>query len=254
MMKHCKYCGKELHEFSSFCPYCMNSQIEKQNAVIQKKNSKKWLYFLIIGIALALLIVLVFIFMNDRKELHENNSSIAIESIESTSATSTESALTTVTTTITEPITTEIHTTTTKTITTTTQIETTTVPTETTLLETTIQLGDYLTEGKTSSQIQGYGGYENIGGIILTIEEINETSLTFSIVQYSESGYASDTISARNITAEIIDNKAEFQFSDMLDGKGYGILTFEQGKIHIVTYPNETTSMQTSIIVDEWLS
>lgn len=250
MMKHCKYCGKELHEFSSFCPYCMKSQIEKQNAVIQKRNSKKWLYFLIIGIALALLIVLVFIFMNDRKELHENNSSIAIESIESTSAASTESALTTVTTTITEPITTEIHTTTTEAITTTTQIETTTVPTA----ETTIQLGDYLTEGKTISQIQGYGGYENIGGIILTIEEINETSLTFSIVQYSESGYSSDTISARNITAEIIDNKAEFQFSDMLDGKGCGILTFENDKIHIVTYTVETPSMQTSIIVDEWLS
>lgn len=249
-MKYCKYCGQELHEFSSFCPYCMKSQIKKQSAVIQKKNSKKLLYFLIIGITLALLIAIVFILMNDRKELHENNSSIAIESIESTSATSTESALTTVTTTITEPITTEIHTTTIEAIMTTTQFETTTVPT----VETTIQLGDYLTEGKTISQIQGYGGYENIGGIILTVEEINETSLTFSIVQYSESGYASDTVSARNITAEIIDNKAEFQFSDMLDGKGYGILTFEQGKIHIVTYPNETTSMQTSIIVDEWLS
>lgn len=252
-MKYCKYCGQELHEFSSFCPYCMKSQIEKQSAVIQKKNSKKLLYFLIIGITLALLIAIVFILMNDRKELHENSFSIAIESIESTSAASTEQILTTITT-PTEPITTEIHTTTTEAITTTTQIATTTVPTETTLFETTIQLGDYLTEGKTSSQIQGYGGYENIGGIILTIEEINETSLTFSIVQYSESGYASDTISARNITAEIIDNKAEFQFSDMLDGKGYGILTFEQGKIHIVTYPDETTSMQTSIIVDEWLS
>lgn len=250
MMKHCQYCGKELHEFSSFCPYCMKSQIEKQSAVIQKKNSKKWLYFLIMGVVLALLIVIVFILMNDRKELHKNNSSIAIESIESTSAASTESALTTVTTTITEPITTEIHTTTTEAITTTTQIETTTVPTA----EITIQLGDYLTEGKTISQIQGYGGNENVGGIILTIEEINETSLTFSIVQYSESGYASDTVSARNITAEIIDNKAEFQFSDMLDGKGYGILTFEQGKIHIVTYPDETSPVQTSIIIDEWLS
>ena len=244
-----------MHKFSSFCPYCMKSQIEKQSAVIQKKNPKKRLYFLIMGVVLALLIVTVFIFMNDRKELHENNSSIAIESIVSTSATSTDPTLTTVTTTITQPITTEIHTTKTKIITTTAQIEIPTVFTdETTSNETVLQLGDYLTEGKTSSQIQGYGGYENIGGIILTIEEINEATLTFSIVQYSESGYASDTVSARNITAEIIDNKAEFQFSDMLDGKGYGILTFEQGKIRIVTYPDETTSMQTSIIVDEWLS
>ncbi len=248
MMKHCKYCGKELHEFSSFCPYCMKSQIERQSAVIQKKRPKKWLYFLIVGIALVLLIVLVLILMNDRKELHENHSSIAIESIESTSAASTEQILTTVTT-PTGLITTEIHTTTTEAITTTTQVATTTVPTA----ETTIQLGDYLTEGKTSSQIQGYGGYENIGGIILTIEEINETSLTFSIVQYSESGYASDTISARYITAEIIDNKAEFKFSDMLDGVGAGTLTFEKGKIHITTWADETARQQTSIIVDEYL-
>lgn len=250
MMKYCKYCGKELHEFSSFCPYCMNSQIEKQSAVIQKKNSKKRLYFLIIGIALILLIVIVFIFMNDRKELHENNSSIVIESTKPTSTASTETSITTSTTTTTQQTTTEIHTTTTEMSMITTQIETTTVPDT----ETTIQLGDYLTEGKTSSQIRGYGGYENIGGIILTIEEINDTSLTFSIVQYSESGYASDTISARDITAEIIDNKAEFQFSDMLDGKGTGILTFENNKIHFITYPDETAPMQTSIIVDEWLS
>lgn len=253
-MKHCKYCGKELHEFSSFCPYCMRSQIEKQSAVIQKKNSKKRLYFLIMGVVLALLIVIVFIIMNDRKELHSSNSNITIESTESTSAALTESTLNTVTTTITQPITTEIHTTTTETITTTTQIEATIVPTETTLFESTIQLGDYLTDGKTSSQIQEYGGYENIGGIILTIEEISDTEITFSLTVYSESGYASDTVSARNITAEIIDNKAEFQFSDMLGGKGYGILTFENDKIHIVTYPDEASSMQTSIIVDEWLS
>lgn len=125
---------------------------------------------------------------------------------------------------------------------------------ETTSQETAIQLGDYITEGKTTSQIQGYGGYEDIGGIILTIEEINETTLTFSIVQYSKSGYAADTISARNITAEITDNKAEFHFADMLDGNGIGMLTFENGKIHIVTYPDETASIQTAIIVDEWLS
>lgn len=227
MMKYCKYCGKELHEFSSFCPYCMKNQIEKQSGVIQKKNPKKWMGFLIIGIVLALLIVLVFILMDDRKKLPDNHSGIVVERIESTSATSTEPTLTTITTSITEPITTEIHTTTTEEITTTTQIEISTVPTSaTTSSETALQLGDYLTEGKTMNQIEGYGNYEDIGGIILTIEEMNETSLTFSIVQYSESGYASDTVSARNITAEIIDNKAEFQFSDMLDGKGYANINY----------------------------
>lgn len=73
-------------------------------------------------------------------------------------------------------------------------------------------------------------------------------------MKYSESGYAADTVSARDITAEIMGGTAKFEFNDMFGGKGTGMLAFENGKIHIVTYPDETTSMQTSIIVDEWLS
>ena len=110
--------------------------------------------------------------------------------------------------------------------------------------------GDYMTEGKSISQIQGYGGYEDVGGTILEIEEISENAITFSIIKYSESGLPTDTISARNIIAEIIDNKADFKFTDMLDGHGTGAMTFENGKIYIKTWSDDNS---TSIIVDEYL-
>lgn len=241
MMKHCQYCGKELHENASFCPYCMKSLIEKQSAFIGERKSGKWLYLLIIGLLLTLLIVLVCFLMRENKEHPENHSDIAIETTESISITSTEPIATTVTTTTTD---TEQTTITTESITVTT--------TEAIPQETLFQLGDYITEGKTLSQIQGYGGYEDMGGIVLTIEEITGTTLTFSIVQYDESGLASDTISARNITAEIIGNTVEFEFRDMLDGRGTGRLTLENGKIHIETWGD--THRPTSIIVNEYLN
>lgn len=80
MMKHCKYCGKELHEFSSFCPYCMNSQIEKQNAVIQhrKNNPPKTIIFIVICIALIIAILPYTITIYAKK-----NNSNDIKSIES---------------------------------------------------------------------------------------------------------------------------------------------------------------------------
>lgn len=252
-MKHCHYCGKELHENASFCPYCMKSLIEKQGIIIGERKSRKWLYLLIIGLLIALLIVLVCFLMRENKELPENHSDIAIDTTESTTTTSTEPIVTTTTanteqtTTTTEPITT--------TITTTTDMKQTTITTTTTTelipQENQFQLGDYITEGKTLSQIQGYGGYEDIGGIVLTIEDITDTTLTFSIVQYSESGYSSDTISARNITAEIVGNTADFEFVDMLGGKGIGRITLENGKIHIETFGD--TNHPTSIIVNEYL-
>ena len=142
----------------------------------------------------------------------------------------------------------------TKPTTTTVQTETTTVTTtsESISQETTLELGDYITEGKTLSQIQGYGGYEDIGGTVLTIEEITDTTLTFSIVQYNESGYALDTTSARNITAILSNNTAEFTFTDMLDGKGTGRITLENGKIHIETWGD--TDRPTTIILNEYLN
>ena len=84
-MKHCKYCGKELHEFSSFCPYCMNSQIEKQSAVIQhrKNNPLKTIIFIVICIALiiAILLYIITIYakknnLNDIKSIESNDSFI----------------------------------------------------------------------------------------------------------------------------------------------------------------------------------
>ena len=107
-MKHCNYCGKEIHEQSSFCPYCMQSQIDKENTVIWERKSGKWLYLLVIGLLLVLLIVLVCFLMRENKEIPENHSDIAIEITETT----------TITTTTTLPIST--------TVTATTQAETTT--------------------------------------------------------------------------------------------------------------------------------
>lgn len=246
-MKHCKYCGQDIHEYSSFCPYCMQSQIEKQDAVVQKRKSKKWLYLSAVGIILIAFIAIVMILLNGNHQ----ESDIPNETTEITTTTlSIEMSTEIQTTTITSVTTTETNTTT---VTNSETIEITTT-TESASNDTTYHVGDYITDGKSSSQIQGYGGYDDIGGTILEIEEIDDNSITFSIIKYSESGYASDTVSARNITAEIIDNKANFQFNDMLEGKGNGILTFEQGKIHIQTWTDETASMQTSIIVDEWLS
>ena len=264
-MKHCNYCGKELHENASFCPYCMQSQIDKENTVIGERKSGKWLYLLVIGLLLALLIVLVCFLMRENKEISENHSDIAIESTEattitttttepiSTTVTTTTQAETTISTTETTAVTTQTEATSTTKIYTTTETITTTVPPETTMPQVNqFQLGDYITEGKTLSQIQCYCGYEDIGGTVLTIEEITDTTLTFSITLYSESGYATDTVSARNITAEIIENTAEFTFADMIGGKGTGILTFEKGRIHIETWGD--THRPTSIIVNEYLN
>lgn len=237
MMKHCHYCGREIHEQSSFCPYCMQSQIEKQGAIIQERRPSKWLYIFIIIVAIIAVIAVLSVFLNNDTNQAENNSDIPIETTESTTTTSTEPIVTT-TTANTE-----------QTTITTEQITTTTEPTP---QETLFQLGDYITEGKTISQIQGYGGYEDMGGIVLTIEEITDTTVTFSIVQYDESGLASDTVSARNITDEIVGNTAEFEFRDMLDGRGTGRITFENGKVHIETWGD--TNRPTSIIVNEYLT
>lgn len=265
MMKHCNYCGKELHENASFCPYCMQSQIDKENTVIGERKSGKWLYLLVIGLLLALLIVLVCFLMRENKEISENHSDIAIESTEattitttttepiSTTVTTTTQAETTISTTETTAVTTQTEATSTTKIYTTTETITTTVPPETTMPQVNqFQLGDYITAEKTLSQIQGYGGYEDMGGIVLTIEEITDTTLTFSLVQYDESRLASDTVSARNITAQLIDNTAEFEFRDMLDGRGTGTLTLENGMIHIETWGD--TNRPTSIIVNEYLN
>lgn len=254
MMKKCKYCGKEIHENASFCPYCMQNQIEKQSEIIYEKSSMKWIYIvLIIATAIIAVIAVLYFVLNGENR----KSDISTESTEAISTTSTEQILTTVTTSTTDieqtTTTTETTVSTTELVTTVTSIETTTVSvTETMSQVISFELGDYITEGKSSSQVMGYGGYEDIGGIILTIEDITDNTLNFSIVVYSESGYASDTLSARDISAEIVGNTAEFQFDDMLSGKGAGKLTFENGKIHIETWGE--TDNPTSIILNEYLT
>lgn len=246
-MKYCRYCGKEIHEKSSFCPYCMKSQTEKQSETIYEKNSKKQLYILITAtVIIAVFTVLYFVLINKQSD---NNSNIIIENTEAITTTSTEAILTTVTTSTTA---TKQTTTKTETTVSTTTAMTTTSSTETTSQEIIFELGDYITEGKSTSQVQGYGGYEDIGGTILTIEDITDNMLTFTIVLYSESGYPSDTISERDITAELVGNIAEFKFEDWLYRKGAGKLTFENGKIHIETWGE--TDNPTTIILDEYLT
>lgn len=248
MMKKCKYCGKEIHENSSFCPYCMQNQIEKQSEIIYEKSSKKWLNIvLIIVTAIIAVITVLYLVLNGENR----KSDISIESTEAISNVSTEPILTTVTASTTD-IEQTATTTTTETTVSTTELVITATSTETMSQEISFEPGDYITEGKSSSQVMGYGGYEDIGGTILTIENITDNTLNFSIVVYSESGYASDTLSARDITAEIVGNTAEFQFDDMLSGKGAGKLTFENGKIHIETWGE--TDNPTSIILNEYLT
>ena len=58
-MKYCKYCGKGLHTASSFCPYCMKSQIAKQSAVMQQKKPKN-IRYRFLGAGLLLLLCLLF--------------------------------------------------------------------------------------------------------------------------------------------------------------------------------------------------
>lgn len=76
MMKHCKYCGKELHELSSFCPYCMNSQFEKQCKAIPKaKCFPKKIIFITICIILIIAVALYGITAYAKKN-KSNDSSI----------------------------------------------------------------------------------------------------------------------------------------------------------------------------------
>ncbi len=256
-MKKCHNCGKALHEQASFCPYCMQSQIPKQSTVIQTKQPGKRLYAaLLIGLLLILLAVLLWLLMRGREERSDYNEGAVIPSTESAAAAEAASSTAAVTaiTTEEEGLTTTVQTTAEAVIETLSPetVPPETVSQETSLQETAFQLGDYITEGKTLSQIQGYGGTGELGGIVLTIAEITDTVLTFSIVQYSESGYASDTVSARNITAEVMENTAEFTFRDMLGGEGSGKMTIQDGVLSIETW--SSSQNPTSMLVNTRLT
>ena len=246
-MKYCKYCGKGLHTASSFCPYCMRSQIAKQSAVMQQKKSKNIRYrflgaglLLLLCAAIAVLCLLVW-----GKEPAETSSpsDSAIDTVKSSADTWTEPAQST-------------------TVAATASVDAA-ASSATDFMEnaaetaaasdaeaSALSIGDYITAGKTRSQIQGYGGYTDIGGTILTIESITDQTITFSIVQYSDSGYAADTVSAKQITAQWVKNTAAFEFcDDTQDGKGYGTLSYENGTIHIETRSN--TNHPTKLVLNE---
>lgn len=248
-MKYYKYCGKGLHTASSFCPYCMKSQIAKQSAAMQQKKSKNIRYrFLEAGLLLLLCATIaVLCLLVWGKEPAETSlpSDSAIDTVKSSAATWTEPAQST-----TAAATASVD----AAASSATDFMENANAAETAAASeaeaSALSIGDYITAGKTRSQIQGYGGYTDIGGTILTIESITDQTITFSIVQYSDSGYAADTVSAKQITAQWVKNTAAFEFcDDTLDGKGYGTLSYENGTIHIETRSN--TNHPTKLVLNE---
>ena len=242
-MKYCKYCGKGLHTASSFCPYCMKSQIAKQSAVMQQKKAKNIRYrFLGAGLLLLLcaaIAVLCLLVWGKKSVGTGSPSDSAIDTVKSSADTWTEPVQST-------------------TVAATASVDAA-APSAPGFMENenaaetaaaseaeagALSIGDYITAGKTRSQIQGNGG------TILTIESITDQTITFSIVQYSDSGYAADTVSAKQITAQWVKNTAAFEFcDDTQDGKGYGTLSYENGTIHIETRSN--TNHPTKLVLNE---
>ena len=76
-MKKCIYCGKELPDEASFCPYCSRSQVEKEDAAPPKVLGRKWLT--IIGLAiLVIAAVLVLILRRQPKTYDDNDSALVV--------------------------------------------------------------------------------------------------------------------------------------------------------------------------------
>lgn len=242
-MKHCQYCGKELHEFSSFCPYCMNSQIEKQSAVIQKSKLNKWLYFLIAIIFLIAFIAIGVILLNDIGQ-GENHSTVQMRATEITTTTS-------LTTTSTETM---------QTTTSTTEYATTTTETiRTEFLDYSEYDGIYYPDGLTEDDVKGIYGDEGLGGVELFITYTDQMildepdkHLDISIKLFTEN----NIIEVRHVYIDVLEpqNPIIFDFEDVYGGEGTATLLFENGKIHLTTTADEEAKRQTKIIVDEWLS
>lgn len=81
-MKKCHYCGKEIHDFSSFCPYCMKSQIEKCTTIQKSRSNKK---MIIIAAALILFAVSVIVISSVVKFGSKNKTDVINTSIATTS-------------------------------------------------------------------------------------------------------------------------------------------------------------------------
>ena len=257
-MKHCKYCGKELHEFSSFCPYCMNSQIEKQNAVIQKSKLNKWLYFVIAIIFLIAFIAIGVILLNDIGQ-GENHSTVQMRATEITTTTSltTTSTETMQTTTITITATSTVKSTTTTSTTENATITTETIRTE--FLDYSEYDGIYYPDGLTEDDVKGIYGDEGPGGVELFITYTDQMildepdkHLDISIKLFTEN----NIIEVRHVYIDVLEpqNPIIFDFEDVYGGEGTATLLCENGKIHLTTTADEEAKRQTKIIVDEWLS
>lgn len=72
-MKHCKYCGNELHEDASFCPYCMRKNITVQTEM--PKTEKHWNTKMVMIGCMILLICIAGIIVISSKEKPETISS-----------------------------------------------------------------------------------------------------------------------------------------------------------------------------------
>lgn len=266
-MKNCKYCGKELHDKSSFCPYCMKSQYTKQTLVVTYKKTNKWLYFVIIVLAVivALTSILLFINKNQSSDTKSDFSSeitvsTTTKPIETTSTVATTiSNITSSTTETSTQTTTEETTITTETVTTITTYE----PTENTseVIDYFEYSGVYYTDGLTEGDVKGLYGYDKIGGVELFVNYVDQIikpdnyhdqHLDISIKLFTEY----DIIEVRHVIVDVTTpkNPIVFDFEDVYGGAGTSTLLFENGKIHIKTVANDSANRQTQIVVDEWLS
>lgn len=240
--KECIYCGKELHMQASFCPYCMQSQIEKETFPVgNPKHRKRWVIPVCMILLMAVMIFLVLKIFSSKPDEPVNGN------FHETSTSTTELTTTIPTTTsfTIEKQSSETETNITTTIQTDTVMTTvTTIPTATASppLEAQYYLGDYITSEKSYSEVT-YSG-----GIILTFTEQSGNTFTFNIVKYDESGSAADTVTARKIHGEKVDNQILFSFVDDRDNSGTGTLTFQDGKLHL-----QTSGEGTKLFVDTWL-
>ncbi len=72
MMKKCKYCGKEIHENASFCPYCMNKLIDTESIFKKKRNYLNFKKILVICITLIIVVFLCILIVCVKKNNPEN--------------------------------------------------------------------------------------------------------------------------------------------------------------------------------------
>lgn len=89
MMKHCKYCGEEIHEQASFCPYCMNKLIVTETASKKKQHPWKAAIWIMVCVAVAaacLLCIFIFI-LHAEQNVSEVSQLSETDTIESTDTT-----------------------------------------------------------------------------------------------------------------------------------------------------------------------